>query len=144
MFNESAFLRIAFWALVLSSMIVPAAIYIAMVVKERISRITVFAFGMLLILLSAVDLFLLQHLMNIAGQTPSLLDDKLFKSEFSLALYLLPLISAAVGTNLISHVLERHLEEAERRLDRQREREAERERERERHARDRNGVRRRA
>jgi len=144
MFNESAFLRIAFWALVLSSMIVPAAIYIAMVVKERISRITVFAFGMLLILLSAVDLFLLQHLMTIAGQTPSLLDDKLFKSEFSLALYLLPLISAAVGTNLISHVLERHLEEAERRLDRQRDREAERERERERHARERNGVRRRA
>ena len=54
------------------------------------------------------------------GARVLLLDDVVFKSEFSAALYLLPLLSGAVGANLISHVLVQHLEEAEKRHERER------------------------
>jgi len=113
--DASAFVECEFWALVVSSLVVPAAIYAGMVTRRRISRVTVFAFGMLLIALSGVDILLLRHLVTVAGATASLIDDVVFKSEFSAALYLLPLLSGAVGTNLISHVLVQHLEEAEKR-----------------------------
>ena len=87
--------------------------------RRRISRVTVFAFGMLLIVLSGIDILLLRHLVTVAGASASLIDDVVFKSEFSAALYLLPLVSGAVGTNLISHVLVQHLEEAEKRHERE-------------------------
>jgi hypothetical protein len=47
----------------------------------------------------------------------SLADDKIFNSEFSIALYLLPVLYAGVGTNLISHVLISHLKGAEQAFD---------------------------
>jgi hypothetical protein len=43
----------------------------------------------------------------------------LFVSEVSVALYLLPLLFAGVGMNLISHILISHLEDAEKRFDRE-------------------------
>jgi hypothetical protein len=118
--STSAFVEIEFWALVVSSLVIPAAIYAGMVTRRQISRVTVFAFGMLLIVLSGLDLLLLRHLMSVAGSSVSLLDHFVFKSEFSAALYILPLLSGAVGTNLISHVLVQHLEEAEKRHERDR------------------------
>ena len=118
--DASAFVEVEFWALVVSSLVVPAAIYAGMVTRRVISRVTVFAFGMLLIALSGLDILLLRHLVTVAGATVSLVDDVVFKSEFSAALYLLPLLSGAVGTNLISHVLVQHLEEAEKRHERER------------------------
>jgi hypothetical protein len=118
--NTSAFVEIEFWALVVSSLVIPAAIYAGMVTKRKISRVTVFAFGMLLIVLSGLDLLLLRHLVAAAGASISLIDDVVFKSEYSAALYILPLLSGAVGTNLISHVLVQHLEEAEKRHERDR------------------------
>jgi len=118
--DASVFVQLEFWMLVVSSVVIPAAIYVVMVTRRAISRLTVFAFGMLLIGLSGLDFLLLRHLMTVAGNSASLLDDAVFKSEFSAALYVLPLISGAVGTNLISHVLVRHLEEAEKRHDRER------------------------
>jgi hypothetical protein len=48
-----------------------------------------------------------------------LIDDYFFASEISVALYLLPVIFASTGTNLISHILIRHLTEAERRFERE-------------------------
>ncbi|MNY42955.1 hypothetical protein D3C86_1778840 [compost metagenome] len=55
----------------------------------------------------------------VAKNTPSLADDAVFISELSIALYILPVVFGGIGVNLISHVLLRHLTEAEKRFDRE-------------------------
>lgn len=110
------YLKLEFWSLVLTSVVMPVGIYAYMIRKRRISRSRVVGFGLLLILLSAIDALLLKHMITIARGT-SPFHELVFASEFSIALYLLPLVSAAIGTNLVSHVLVRHLFEAERRYD---------------------------
>ena len=106
---DSVFIHIEFWVLLLASLVLPVAIYFALLSIRRISRYTVLLFALALIGLSALDVFLLRHLANTARVTPSLLDDKVFASEYSLALYLLPLLSAGIGVNILSDVLLNHL-----------------------------------
>ena len=48
-----------------------------------------------------------------------LADDAWFSSELTIARYLLPVVFGGIGVNLISHVLLRHLTEAEGRFDRE-------------------------
>lgn len=72
---------------------------------------------MVLILISGIDVFLLQRLAVRAKESASLLDDYVFSSELSVALYLLPALFAGVGVNAISHILISHLIESEKRYD---------------------------
>ncbi|WP_354001651.1 hypothetical protein [Caenimonas aquaedulcis] len=111
--SQSVFTEVEFWALVALSLVVPVAIYGAMLVRKAISAYTVLGLGLLLVALSAVDIYLLQHVAAAAKLTPSLADDAVFLSELSLALYLLPALFGGIGINLVSHVLVRHLEQAE-------------------------------
>ncbi len=111
----TVFIRLEFWLLVVTSIVAPALIYVFLMRKNTIPRWTVGLFGLFLIGLAAVDVILLQELYALARQTASLLDDRIFASEFSLALYALPLLSAGVGCNLISHTLIDHLQVAEHR-----------------------------
>ncbi|MEO6967210.1 MAG: hypothetical protein ABI132_01955 [Rhodanobacteraceae bacterium] len=107
--NDSVFIHFEFWLLLLASLLMPLVIYFSLLSFRRISRYTVLLFALALILLSALDVFLLRHLANAAHATPSIFDDKLFASEFSLALYLLPLLSAGISVNVISDVSLNHL-----------------------------------
>jgi hypothetical protein len=75
-------------------------------------------FGVLLIGIAGVGVVRLQLLADVARQSHSILDDRFFASELSLALYLLPALFAGVGINLISHVLTSHVTDAEKRYDR--------------------------
>jgi hypothetical protein len=75
--------------------------------------------GIILIVVSGVDVFLLQRLGAMAKSSPSLIDNIIFASEISVALYVLPLLFAGIGMNLISHILINHLGDAERRFDRE-------------------------
>jgi hypothetical protein len=93
-------------------------IFITMWLWNSISRLTVLLFGFALIVLSAMDIYLLQILSKMAKHTPSMLDDKIFSSEISVALYLLPALFAGIGINVLSHILITHLTEAENRFDR--------------------------
>lgn len=68
-----------------------------------------FLLGLALIMLSGADIVLLQKLSAIAKQSSALMDDTLFGSEFSLALYLLPLIMAGLGINVFSDLLRSHM-----------------------------------
>lgn len=115
---NALFFQAEFFLLILFSFLIPAAIYLIMMIKHTISRMTVLLFGVTLLLLAGVDVVLLHHLANETHQTATLFTDKLFTSELSLALYLLPLISAGIGINIVSHVLITHLTEAERNFDR--------------------------
>lgn len=113
---------VRFWAvfmlLILFSFLIPGVIYAVMIIKRSISRRTVFALGLALILVAGIDAVLLQHLAIKAAQTPAIWDDRLLTSELSIALYLLPLVSAGIGINIVSHLLITHLLEAERNFDR--------------------------
>lgn len=117
--SGSAFIEIDFAALVAFSVVFPIGLYVYMMWRRAISRATVLFFGCVLIVLSGVDIFLLQRLKSISIATASLLDDAFFSSEISVALYLLPAVFAGTGLNMISHILIRHLVEAERRFDRE-------------------------
>ena len=101
----------------LCSVVAPVAVYAYLMRLRRVARSAVLAFGLFLLLLSAADLVLLQHIAALARGSASLLDDQLFLSELSVALYLLPLTSAGIGINMVSQVLMEHLRQAERNYD---------------------------
>lgn len=115
----SVFVELRFWVLVAFSVVLPAGIYGLLLRTRAISRMAVLGFGIALVLISGVDVYLLQSLAAVAKNTPSLADDAVFISELSIALYILPVVFGGIGVNLISHVLLRHLTEAEKRFDRE-------------------------
>ena len=117
--NQSVFVELRFWLLVVFSLVVPAGIYVALLATRSISRLAVLWFGVALVLIAGVDVYLLQTLAALAHKTTSLTDDIVFTSELTVALYVLPLVFGGMGVNLISHVLLRHLSEAEGRFDRE-------------------------
>ena len=114
---STVFYEIEFFALAISSVLLPVGIYVVMLFKKSISQWTVLALALTLIALSGVDLVLLQKLAAKARISASMIDDSLFLTELSIALYLLPAVFAGLGINLISHVLIRHLLRAEGRFD---------------------------
>ena len=117
--NLTGFVELRFWLLVVFSLVLPVGIYALLLVTQSISRLSVMGFGIALVLIAGVDVYLLQTLASVAKNSPSLADDAVFVSELSLALYLLPVVYGGIGVNLISHVLLRHLTEAEKRFDRE-------------------------
>jgi hypothetical protein len=117
--NESVFVEVEFFVLTLFSLLLPVSIYAYMMWKKAISRKTVLLFGVILIALSGINVLLMQRLAEMAKMSPSLLDDRIFASELSVALYLLPAVFAGIGVNLMSHILIGHLSDAERQFDRE-------------------------
>ena len=114
----SVFMEVRFWLLVVFSVVLPAVLYAALMAIRAISRAAVAVLGLALVLVAGVDVYLLQSLALLARATLSVVDDAVFLSELSIALYVLPLMLGGIGVNLISHVLLRHLEGAERRFKR--------------------------
>lgn len=117
--SQSVFVELRFWLLMVFSLVLPAGLYAALLATRSISRRGVLAFGVALVFIAGVDLYLLQTLATLARGTHSLADDALFLSEVRIALYVLPLMFGGIGVNLISHVLLRHLFEAETRFERE-------------------------
>jgi len=117
--SATVFVEAKFWLLVVFSFVVPVGIYGGLLVKRAVSPITVLILGLALVLVAAVDVFLLQSLVAMAKTTSSLVDDAVFLSELSIGLYVLPALLAGVGINVISHVLTRHLDEAERQFEKE-------------------------
>lgn len=105
----SVFVEVRFWLLVIFSLVLPAGIYGVLLRSRSISSRAVLVFGVALVLIAGVDVYLLQSLSSLAKTSPSLADDALFVSELSIALYVLPVVFGGIGVNLISHVLLRHL-----------------------------------
>jgi hypothetical protein len=111
--NDIVFLKVQFWLLIVSSLLIPAWMCWYMLSRRATSRRVVLAFGILMILLAGLDLILLPILFQEAKQSKSTADDVVFASSYSVALYLLPLISAGLGVNLIGHCLRSRLKFAE-------------------------------
>ncbi len=117
--HESVFAQRAFWMLVVFSLVLPVGIYAVLWLRRAVSPATVLAFGCALVAVAGVDVYLLQILSTAARKTPSLADDAVFASELYTALYLLPAMFGGIGVNIASHVLIRHLSEAEQRFKRE-------------------------
>ena len=115
--NNSVFVELEFFLLIFSTFVIPIGIYSYMMWKKSISRKVVLLFGAILIVVSGANIFLLQLLSVMAKSSTSLLDDKVFASEFSVALYLIPAIFAGIGVNIVSHILIAHLADAEKKFD---------------------------
>ena len=114
----NVFMELRFWLLVVFSVVLPAVLYAGSMAIRAISRAAVAVLGLSLVLVAGVDVYLLQSLAAMARATLSVVDDAVFLSELSIALYVLPLMLGGIGVNLISHVLLRHLEAAEKRFER--------------------------
>jgi hypothetical protein len=111
--TNSVFAELTFWLLILFSVAAPSAIYGVLLAKRAISRRTVLIFGFALVIIAGIDVYLLQRLSGLAKRSTSLADDVVFVSELSVALYLLPALFGGIGINMVSHVLMRHLDDAE-------------------------------
>jgi hypothetical protein len=107
--NGPVYLEFEFVTLVLFSVIVPGWVFVWLVRRRKIARVTVSVLGLALMLMAGVDAILLQRLGTKAKATPELVDDHVFASEFSIALYLLPLAIGGIGMSLMSHVLCEHV-----------------------------------
>jgi hypothetical protein len=115
----SVFAEFYFWLLVVGSLILPAVIYLVLLFKRAVSRATVLILGLTLVAIAGLDVFLLQRLATMSKLSPSLLDDAVFNSEVTIGFYLLPALFAGIGIDVISHVLIRHLDRAEKRFRRE-------------------------
>jgi hypothetical protein len=114
--NQSVFVEIEFWLLVVFSIVMPAAIIWISLTILKVSRSHVLAIGLLLVTLAGVDIYLLQALRRDSRQTPSTADDIIFDSEITVGLYVLPALLAGIGVNIVSHVIIQHLSDAQRRF----------------------------
>ena len=105
--------------MVVTSVILPFCIYGILLAKRAVSAKMVLLLGFSLVVIAGVDVYLLRYLSALAKLTLSLVDDAIFLSELSIGLYLLPAMFAGIGINLVSHVLVRHLTEAEKRFEKE-------------------------
>jgi len=116
--HDSVFVELQFWLLVLFSIVVPGIIVWICLTVTEVSRNTVLVLGVILTGIAGFDFYLLQALARMARVTPSLTDDRVFDSEITLGLYILPALLAGIGINLTSHVLIQHLTDAQKRVSR--------------------------
>lgn len=83
--NTSVFTQLEFWLLIIFSVVFPAGIYWVLLSKRVVSKITVLIFGLVLVGMAGVDVYLLQILAGLAKVSSSLADDALFSSAVSVA-----------------------------------------------------------
>ena len=117
--NPTVFLHVKFWILIVFSSLLPVAIYWVLLTRRAIAPLAVLVFGFALVVIAGVDVYLIQGLSAAAKLTPSSFDDAVFDSELTLALYVFPALFGGIGVNLISHVLVRHLGDAEKKFEKE-------------------------
>ena len=117
--NNTVFVELKFWLLLFFSILLPFSIYAILLTKRAVSRNTILFCGFIMVAISAIDFYLLRQLSTLSKFTSSLQDDMFFTSELSVALYILPILFAGIGVNMVSHVLIRHLDDAENRFEKE-------------------------
>jgi hypothetical protein len=117
--TSNAFLHPNFAILLVSAVLLPSTICAYLLLTRSVSRWVVLLLALVLLVLSGIDLVLLQSLARLAKVSASTLDDKVFAAGISVALYLFPAVFASIGANLLSHALLSHLVSAEKRFERE-------------------------
>lgn len=109
---DTIFFELEVVALSLFSLVIPAGLYVFMLRRKKVSRANVLSFGFAMVAMAGLDVMLLQRLKELSRSSPSLVDDQVFSSELTIAIYVLPFLLAGIGVNVISHVLITHFDEA--------------------------------
>lgn len=109
----SVFVEVRFWVLVFVSVGVPITMILVERRRQETRRSFALVFGLALTTISGLDVYLLQALASASRATPSLLDDKIFSSGISFALYVFPIVYGGIGVNIIASVLLAHLRSTE-------------------------------
>ena len=117
--DTTVFAELKFWLPVLFSLVAPVGIYGLLMRKRAISRTAVLLFGLALVAIAGIDVFLLRSLVVLVRDGAADSASPVFGSEVSLALYIFPILYGGIGVNLISHILISHLLAAERKFDRE-------------------------
>lgn len=107
--NNPFYLEFKFWGALSCSVIIPTILFAWMTWRRSISAFVIIVIGLFLVFIAGIDAIFLRLLSAKAKATPDILDDKIFVSEISIALYIIPLILAGIGVNLASHVLCNHI-----------------------------------
>ncbi|HEX7646148.1 MAG TPA: GGDEF domain-containing protein [Noviherbaspirillum sp.] len=126
--TNSVFFQRDFFLLLVFSVFTPIAGYLYLFKRSSVSRRAVLLLALLLMVMAGADVVLIQSLAAAAKAAAEPIEKKIFSSEISVALYVLPLVSAGLGINLASHSLFRHLSESEENFERERQRATVRER----------------
>lgn len=116
MSSNSVFGDLDFWLMAALSVVLPFGIYGYLLSRRAVSTFTIVVLGLALVAIAGVDVYFLQLMAARAQTTLSHTDDMVFSSEISAALYLFPALFGGLGLNVLSHVLTRHLDEAQRRF----------------------------
>ncbi|MGD0493062.1 MAG: hypothetical protein ABSC32_16105 [Steroidobacteraceae bacterium] len=103
--RQSTFIEGEFVVLVLVSALIAALIYRALWSRRPLSRTRALIFGLTLIVLAGVDVFLLRMLASLSRVSGSIFDRFVFDSELTVALYILPTLFAGTGINVVSHLV---------------------------------------
>ena len=103
------YLEFEFWGLLVCTGIIPFVTLLWMMRQRHFQRSILVTIGTFLVFLSGLDAIFLQRLSTKAKASANILDDRIFASEISIALYIIPLILAGIGVNLASYVLCEHL-----------------------------------
>ena len=111
--SGSVFVEVRFWLLVFITLVAPLAMYVLLRHQRAVSRASVLLLGLTLVVIAAVDVWLLHGLQAAAIKNLSRLDDFL-DSEVTLSLYLIPALFGGVGIDLVSTVIRQHLLRIER------------------------------
>jgi hypothetical protein len=114
--EQTVFVELRFWLLVLFSLVVPVGIVWMCLTMQAVSRGHLLAVGLALVAIAGFDIYLLQALQRMSRLTTSLADDAVFDSEITVGLYVLPALLAGVGVNITSYVLIQHLTDARHRI----------------------------
>ena len=117
--QSTVFVELKFWLLIVVSVVVPMFMYLLQRRKNEVSPAFVFVFGLVLIAISGLDVYLLQALATESRFTHSLMDNAIFNSEMSLSLYVFPFLFGGIGINMVSDMLVGHLMSAEKRYEEQ-------------------------
>jgi len=103
--RRNPFVEGEFLVLVVLSVFIAAIIYRALWSQRAVPRSRALFFGLTLIILAGVDMFLLRALTRLARLSPSIFNDVVFDSGLTAALYLLPTLFAGTGINVVSHLV---------------------------------------
>lgn len=117
--NDSIFVEKEFFLLIVVSVVLPVGLYMFLMAKKALARASVLLFGVILVIISGANVVSLQRLASMAKISASVLDNRVFASDISLALYLVPALFAGIGINIISHIIIVHLGDAERQFERE-------------------------
>jgi hypothetical protein len=93
------------WLLLISCLLPVLFLLIHLVNRKPISRLWLFFWGVVFVLLGGINIVVLRRLGEIVMQSQHTWDDVLFGPTYSIAFYVLPLLCAGVGINLITEVI---------------------------------------